>query len=138
MRVVVDTNTVISALFWDGVPWQVYNAALSEQYTLLTTEALINELRSVLLRPKFAPALTAIQTTVDEIIVEYREIAEPVIPVEIGADDIRDAKDRVVLACAVGGKADYIISGDKDLLVLVTYQDIPIVKAAQFVQLLER
>ena len=136
MRVVVDTNTVISALFWGGVPWQVYSAALSEQYTLLTTEALINELRSVLLRPKFVPALIAIQKTVDDIIVEYREIAEPVIPVEIGANAIRDAKDRVVLACAVGGKADYIVSGDKDLLVLETYQGVPIVKAAQFVQLL--
>jgi predicted nucleic acid-binding protein len=50
MRVVVDTNTIISALFWGGMPWQVYQAALSEQYVALTTNAVLDELRNV--RPR--------------------------------------------------------------------------------------
>lgn len=44
----------------------------------------------------------------------------------------RDPKDDAVVACAVEGKADYIVSGDKDLLVLGTYQDIQIVTPSQF------
>jgi uncharacterized protein len=71
------------------------------------------------------------------ILSEYRTITELVTPAEIPPDAIRDPKDIPVLACAVGGKADYIVSGDNDLLVLTAYQNIPILSAAQFLKRLE-
>jgi predicted nucleic acid-binding protein len=47
---------------------------------------------------------------------------------------VRDPKDVMILACAVGGKADFIVSGAKDLLTLVSYEGIPILTAEQFLK----
>ena len=124
MRVVLDTNTIISGLFWDGTPWQVYRAALTGEYTLLASDALINELDEVLHRPKFIPALAEIGRTPESLVASHSEIVALVHPADIAPDTIRDPKDTMILACAVGGKADYIVSGDKDLLVLDEYQRI--------------
>jgi len=138
IRAVLDTNTLISALFWGGIPWEVYHAAAEEKYILLATEALIAEFVGVLHRPKFAPALATIQKLADDIVREHRQVAELVVPIEIFLAAVRDPKDRVVLACAIGGRADYIVSGDKDLLVLEVFQGIPILTVASFLQVLGR
>jgi predicted nucleic acid-binding protein len=66
-------------------------------------------------------------------VAEYTRFVAIVVPAEIPPDVVRDSKDRAVLACAVGGKADYIVSGDEDLLVLSIYENIPILNANQFV-----
>jgi len=70
----------------------------------------------------------------EQIISELRGIAELVIPAEVPRDLIRDVKDNAVLACAVGGNADYIVSGDKDLLVVGSYQEITIINVTLFLQ----
>jgi uncharacterized protein len=137
IRVVLDTNTLISGFFWGGIPWQVYTAALDEKYILLTSDALLAELSNVLQRPKFVPALNAIQKTAETIVNEHLLISESVIPIEVSAEIIRDPKDRIVLAAALGGKADFIVSGDKDLLVLQIFENIPIISASQFLIILE-
>lgn len=129
MRVVIDTNILISGLLWDGLPGKVYQAAIAENFTLITTSILIAELQHVITRTKFAKNLAALNTTAEAFIQEYQQVAQVVEPVEIPVDAIRDPKDRAVLGCAVGGKADIIVSGDQDLLVLGTYQNIKIVTA---------
>lgn len=131
-RIVLDTNTIVSALLWGGLPWMVYKLVLSGDCIALTTEALLGELESVIRRPKFSAALAKFGRTADEILTLHRRVAEIVTPAEIPADAVRDPKDRVVLACALGGKADFIVSGDKDLLVLEQYEAIPIMSASQF------
>jgi putative PIN family toxin of toxin-antitoxin system len=113
IRVVLDTNTIISGLFWRGTPRQIYVAGAQEKYHLLTSENLISELYVVLQRKKFAPLLTALGKTSDDLIAEFRRSAELVTPAEIPQDAVRDPKDRVVLACALGGQADCIVSGDE-------------------------
>lgn len=137
IRAVVDTNLIISGLFWRGNPAQVYDSAAKGIYVLLTTTDLIDELDRVLRYPKFAARLASIGKTANTIVTEYRAITELVTSAEIPPDAIRDPKDIPVLACAVGGKADYIVSGDQDLLVLTAYQNIPILDTAQFVKRLE-
>jgi predicted nucleic acid-binding protein len=67
----------------------------------------------------------------------YRRMVEQVEPGEVPEDVVRDRKDRAVLACAVGGKAEYIVTGDEDLLILKTYQDVGIVTPAQFLEILQ-
>lgn len=133
---VLDTNTVISALFWGGIPRKAYRAAQTH-YSLLTTEDLIAELDAVLHRPKFVDFLTQIGQTPEDILSVYRGLSHIVAPVEIPEDVVRDPKDRIVLECAVGGHADYVISGDKDLLVLERYANIPIISAVRFIEILE-
>lgn len=50
---------------------------------------------------------------------------------------VRDPKDRIVLGCALGGEADYVVTGDKDLLILKHYEGIRILNAVEFLAALE-
>ncbi len=134
IRAVLDTNTIISALFWAGAPAKVYSAANKREFVVITSEGLVNELSNVLSRDKFGSALAAKQTTANLLVTEYRELAEIVESGAIPADIVRDPKDRIELECAIGGKATLIVSGDKDLLVLGNYGDIPILTANQFLE----
>ncbi len=100
----------------------------------MTSEALLTELKIVLARPKFEPKFLSTGKTPEGTVEEFVGLVEIVVPATIPPDSVRDAKDIAVLACAVGGKADFIVSGDKDLLILNTYERIPIVNADQFLQ----
>ncbi len=134
IRAVIDTNIIISALFWGGLPEKVFAAARDERFTALLTEPLIAEVSKVLGRDKFAEQLLKRKMTAEAITAQYRAAAVFVEPAEIPPGIVRDAKDAMVLACAVGGKADFIVSGDRDLLVLNAYESIPILNADQFLQ----
>ncbi len=65
------------------------------------------------------------------------DLTTRVIPSPIPSGLIRDAKDDIILATAVGGKATHIVSGDKDLIVLANYEGIYILMPAQFLVILE-
>ena len=134
IRAVIDTNIIISALFWGGLPRKVLDAAYDEQFIALLTEPLLAEAASVLGRDQFTEQLLKRGMTVDGNIQQYRSAALFVEPAEIPIDIVRDPKDAMVLACGVGGKADCIVSGDKDLLTLTAYKNIPILTAAQFLE----
>lgn len=124
IRAVLDTNTIVSGLFWGGLPGLVLRAAADEKYTLLLSPEIILELTEVLAREKFTRQRTALGKTVDEMIVELQSNAERVIASTILPSTVRDPDDIQILACAVGGKANYIVTGDVDLLVLKRYQEI--------------
>src|SRR5260221_5242128 len=134
MRVVIDTNLFISGIFWQGSPARVYDAAVNGKFTLILTEALIDELHRVLSYEKFESRLLALGRTAAQITELVRSLAELVEPADVPPNATRDAKDRVVLACAVGGKADFIVSGDKDLLTLGAYEGISILDSAHFLE----
>jgi uncharacterized protein len=137
IQVVLDTNTIISSIFWGGIPGRVYKAAVDERYALLTSHAMLAELLDVLQRPKFAPFYKATGRLPEVIFERHREVAKPADSVEIPTTAIRDQKDRIVLGCALGGQADYIVSGDKDLLTLGEYVSVKIVTAVDFLAILE-
>ena len=134
IRAVLDTNIMISALLWDGLPGQILQAAFNELIEVLLTEALLNELIDTLSRNKFAAQLVQRQMTVNSIADQYRSAAIFVDPADIPKDAVRDPKDHMVLACAVGGKVDYIVSGDNDLLVIGSYGGVAIVPPDLFLQ----
>lgn len=87
-------------------------------------------------RPKFAKYFEESGRTPQEAFDEYQQLAEIVSPIEVPKDVGRDTKDIPFLEDAVGGKVEYLISGDKDLLDLKQYQQIPIVTVAQFLEIL--
>lgn len=136
-RTVLDTNIIVSGLFWQGTERVVLRAATFQTYTLLVSDETLAELDDVLSRDKFAKLRAALGKTADQLVSEIQEIAELVTSAEIPPDVVRDPKDRAVLACAVGGNANSIVSGDKDLLVLSVYQNITILTAAQFLSRLD-
>jgi putative PIN family toxin of toxin-antitoxin system len=133
IRVVLDTNIIVSAFFWGGIPRSILNAARLKKITLVTTEILIEELKDVLSRPKFAERLAAIEETAETLLESgYRSLVEVVEPAEVEAVVKADPDDDALIACAIGGNADYIVSGDKQLLKIETYKTVKIWTVNQF------
>ena len=131
MRIVVDTNVVMSAIIKaDSVPASVIDL-IANKHTFLTSFDTQCEIQKVIARPRFrryltADALKLIATIVTES--EVIAIATPVIA-------CRDPADDKFLELAVNGKADLIISGDQDLLAMLIYRGIPIITPAKFLAL---
>src|SRR5437764_11618662 len=118
IRAVLDTNIVISGMLWSGSPRQIIQAIWSGDVLPLISEVMSDELRDVLARPKFAPRLQRIGKSASQLVGEYLKFAAVVEPANISSVLEADPDDDAVLACAVGGNADFIVSGDKDLLML--------------------
>ena len=129
MRAVLDTNTVVSALLWCGAPNGLLAAATAERIELYTSAALVAELTNVLGRAKFAPRLARANRTVATLIAQYTGLAETIMAARIALTVLADPDDDHVLACALGARADLIVSGDMHLLNLKRYHHIRILSA---------
>jgi uncharacterized protein len=133
VRIVLDTNVVVSALFWIGKPRQILQHVEQGRISLCTSPWLIAELYDVIQRPKLRKQLRRSNTTADETIAAYiRDVETVVQPTQVVKRIAADPDDDHVLACALAAKADYIVSGDRHLRDLKIYQDIPILNAADF------
>jgi putative PIN family toxin of toxin-antitoxin system len=138
VRLVLDTNTIISGLLWQGTPGKLLDAAHNGQVTLFTSVPLLDELQGVLYREKFASQLDKRGLSVTDFFHGYAALATLVIPVKIAPTIIKDPADDAVLACALASQADLIVSGDTDLLTLQLYEGIRIVDAAAAIDLIEQ
>jgi putative PIN family toxin of toxin-antitoxin system len=136
VRVVVDTNTVVSAFLWGGPPRALLDAARERRISLHTTPALLAELADVLSREKFAARIAQVGSTAAEMLAEYRALVTVELPAPI-PPTARDPDDDHVLACALAASAALIVTRDKDLLVLDPFQGVPIRAARQALALLE-
>jgi putative PIN family toxin of toxin-antitoxin system len=125
-RAVVDTNVLVSGLGWSGPPAELVDALLAGRLQLVTTEALLTELRRVLDYPRLAGALTRTGLTPTQLVDLIREASIVVMPAR-GVAVVRDAADNRLLEAALAGEVEMIVSGDDDLLVLRSFQGIPIV-----------
>ena len=137
MRAVVDTNVLVRALIKpQGTVGPVLLRLRHGEYTLLYAQPLLEELIDVLNRPrirkKYHLTYQDIQTAVSVILLR----GEAVAPTE-QITACRDPKDDKFLEVAVAGKADVIVSGDQDLLVLHPFSGIPIVQPATFLHMLD-
>lgn len=124
LRVVLDTNIYISAFTKPaGQTFQVWQAARERRYQLLVSPAIVREIAGVL-RERFVWQEREVARRV-RIVARVAEIITPKIVVEVIKDDPPDNR---ILECAVEGKADLIVSGDRHLRRLKTYQGIPVVR----------
>jgi len=132
MRVVVDTNVVISAIIRpQGRTGQVLAHLRHGRYTLLTSQAALEELVDVLMRPRIRDRYGLTADDVESLLALMLLRAELVVPHRSLAV-CRDPKDDKFLEIAIAGAADLIVSGDKDLLTLHPFEGIPIVTPAEF------
>lgn len=129
MRFVFDTNVIISAVLLAGsVPQQAFDKALDEGKILISTPILL-ELAEVFSRNKLDKYLLKEERM--RLLIAFLKETELVEITEL-ITDCRDPKDNKFLELAVSGKADCIISGDDDLLVLDPFRGIPILKPKEF------
>lgn len=134
MRVVADTNVIVSAMLWIGSPHRILVAAEDDRLTLYTSPALLRELTGVLTRPKFASRLRELQVSASELTADYARLACLVNPQRIRRVVANDPADDEVLACALAARAHYIVSGDSDLLRLRSFRGIVILSPGTFVK----
>lgn len=135
MRIVLDTNVVLSALLWRGTPYQLLDAIRSRsEAKLFTSPALLDELAEVLTRSAATKRLAVIGKSAREVLADSVEAAQVVEPEQVPRLVPEDADDDQVIAAAIAAGADCIVSGDADLLSMGSYQGIPILTAAQTVQ----
>lgn len=137
MKVVADTNTVISGLLWRGVPREILELAHSGKITLYTSPDLLAELADVLERDKFTARLKAAQTTARELVLGYGELATLVHPTSTPSVIKDDPDDDMILACAIAANAEVIISGDSHIKSLKSYQGISILTANELLEKLK-
>ena len=131
MRVVFDTNVLYSAFAAKGFCEEVLDEAAADCVTIWSNP-LKQELELLLARRhKIGPATEAA-------LAAYADLCEFVEPLPLPARVCRDKDDDIVLATAVAGKADVIVTGDDDLLALKKFRDIRILSPRQFLEFLDR
>jgi uncharacterized protein len=130
VRIVADTNTVLSGLLWQGSPRRLIDLARERTLTPCTSSALLAELAEVIGRAKFAARVHDAGLAAAELVEDFARLAEIVVPASLAEPVSRDPDDDLVLATALGAEASLIVSGDRDLLVLGTFRGIRILDAA--------
>jgi putative PIN family toxin of toxin-antitoxin system len=127
-RIVIDTNVIISAYGWGGLPKRAVDCVLYGDYTLVMPEQQAEELARVLCYSKLGFSATERQQIVD-IIGNVARIVET----HGGIDIIReDPSDNMLLEAAIENGAAYIVTGDSHLLKLREFRGIKILTPAQF------
>jgi len=138
VRIVADTNTVVSGLLWSGPPQQLINAAREKRITLYSSLALAAEFAEVIGREQFARRIRAAKLSAAELVADYARLANLVVPADINPTVAGDPDDDQILACALAANVDAVVSGDKRLRNLKTYQGIRIISATEVLALIVR
>jgi len=130
VRLVLDTNTAVSGLIWGRGPGRLIDASAAGNVQIISSLPLLDELHHVLLRKKFAAQLTEQGVSAADLFEGYAALVQIVVPVLIGPVILADPDDDIVLATAVGGGAEIIVSGDTHLLGIGEFRGISIVTPA--------
>ena len=130
-RLLLDTNVVVGALLWSGPPWRLMEQAMDDGIELFSSPALLAELQRTLSKSKFIKRLALLQTDVPTLVHRYETIVTLMEPSEVPRVVPTDADDDHVIAAALTADAELIVSGDRDLLSLVSHQGIPIVSVRE-------
>jgi uncharacterized protein len=126
-RAVLDTNVIVSGLGWSGAPAAILDAVSDDRVVLVTSAPLLAELRRVLEYPRLAKVIQGGAQLAD-LVAASGVVVSPSRVLTV----VRDDDDNRVLEAPIEGAADYIVSGDADLLDLGSFQGIPIITPGEF------
>ncbi len=137
IKAVIDTQIFLrAAINRKSLPARLL-FELSNKYELVTSLEISAEVKDVLNRPELREKFKTLTEAVANELVALLSAAEMVTPTEVEAIS-RDPKDDIFLACAKAAKAQYIVTEDKDLLVLNPYESTQIINALEFLRVLQR
>ena len=120
LRVVLDTNVLVSAAISNGKSRELLRKGIENQFSLITSDLILNELETALRRPKF-------KTSKDEIdrIILALTLSSEVIDVKSKFQAVKeDRKDDMIINTAFDGRVDIIVTGDRHLLELENFKGI--------------
>ncbi len=134
MKVVLDTNVLVSGIFFGGQPEKILNAWLQEKFAVYATPSILSEyLRVIIKMDRDGGNERALQW-----MASLSELFH-LVPDSSGQKPIsRDASDDKFLYCATHAQANYLITGDSDLKVLEDTYSFKIVSPKQFLEILKR
>ena len=133
LRVVLDTNVLVSAIISDGKPRELLKRGISKQFCIVASDLILKELEIVLRRPKFKTS----EDEVHRIILALMQTAEVINVISKLRVVKKDHKDDMIIATAYNGKADMIVSGDSHLLTLEEFRGIKIITVEQMLSCLK-
>ncbi len=132
LRVVLDTNVLVSAIISDGKPRELLKKGIMKKFTIVTSDLILEELASVLRRPKFETNEEEIHRTTLALIRSAH-----VIKVKSKFTAVKkDPKDDKIINTAYDGNADVIVSGDRHLLDLESFREIKIITVEKMLETL--
>ena len=131
MRVVLDTNVLISAIVFGGNPRKLLEAILRGKPKLFLCDYILTELNEVLQRPKFGFPPDVIRSIISEL-----NAIGNIVTTSVRIRKIKeDPSDNRILECAVEANADYIISGDTHLLNQKVYRNVKVISPAEYLKI---
>jgi putative PIN family toxin of toxin-antitoxin system len=128
MIAVFDTNVLIAAIITQGVCSKLLHRARAGEFSLISCPFILKELRRILSK-KFRLPHDEIASTMEPISEAIGQIIEHNLKI---TDTCQDADDDNIIACAVAAKADYLVTGDSDLLEIKSYQGVKIITPRDF------
>jgi putative PIN family toxin of toxin-antitoxin system len=130
LRVVFDTNVLLAAFLTEGLCWKLLLKANRKEFFLFTSPYILNEFKSKL-SGKFGFSAEEVQESMSLI----AEISQNIDHEERGIHIkgvCRDKKDDHILACGIASEADFLVTGDSDLLILKKYKGMKILNPRDF------
>lgn len=130
MRVVVDTNVLISGVFFGGMPSRILEAWRDGSFEIVVSPEILEEYRRV--GEKLAAQFTGVslEPFLALLVMTAEVIEAPALPEQVS----RDPEDDKFIACAVAGGCELVISGDKDLLEVSGFRGLKIVTPREFLE----
>lgn len=138
MRIVLDTNVWLSAIFWEGEANKIIVVCERNKVEIIITEDILSEIVGILNKEaKFQRFIENKNQNIEDLIRSILSIAT-LIETKIKLDIIKeDPKDNIILEAALDGKSDYIISYDKHILNMLEFRKIRILKPDEFLKLIK-
>ena len=130
MNVILDTNVIISGIFFSGPPFQILTAWRDGRIRLVLSKEILNEYVQV--ADKISKKYNELK--IDKILELITIHSEMIIPSDMNIDVCRDDSDIKFLSCAISSNTKVIVSGDRHLLELNGYSDIEIISPKKYVE----
>jgi putative PIN family toxin of toxin-antitoxin system len=132
MKVVLDVNVWVSGLLWSGSPSKILRLAQTKTIVIYASELLLQELSDTLKQDKLQRRIQEKGQSVNLLmaVAQQLSISIPISSLEV--PELRDSDDTIILATGLAALAEVIITGDKDLLVLSEFGEMPILTPRDF------